>query len=257
VKTGNQTLQRFRKELCHHLAGWRNKAREDFSESNLEKELIALTNDPVYSKFHLATADYVLIRLMGRMSISIGRRLGEIYDKIPRIAAQARYSLTQEKVIAKFNGLELDIQLRLNDLSQEDAGHLSEVCKQHLEIDLASYHGIGIEIRYNFNPNDSARLRKDKELADLLKSDSLHPTYLIFAENSPRLNDAVASLTRAGWSFVIGDSALKFMSDLVGFDISNVLEQSEISDEIQSEIEQLMSDIQNSHAFNQIQRFQL
>jgi hypothetical protein len=89
VKTGNQTLQRFRKELCHHLAGWRNKAREDFSESNLEKELIALTNDPVYSKFHLATADYVLIRLMGRMSISIGRRLGEIYDKLPRIAAQA------------------------------------------------------------------------------------------------------------------------------------------------------------------------
>lgn len=238
-------------ELRHHLAGWREKARNDFAEGNFNKELASLTDDPVYAKFHLATPDYVLIRLMGRMSVSIGRRLGEIYDKIPRIAAQARYGLPREKVVAKYDGLELDVQLRSTDLSDEDRVHLSNVCNEHLRTPLAET-GIGIEIRYNFNPNDSARLRKDKHLARLLAEAGLLPVYLIFAENSPRLEDAVASLTRAGWTFIIGEPALRFMAALVGFDISRVLDDPDVSSEIKAEMDLLMQEIQSSHAFEAI-----
>ena len=196
--------RRFMEELRHHLRGWRQKVEEDFSKESFNTELASLATDPVYSKFHLASPNYVVIRLMGRMSVSIGRRLGEIYDKIPRIAAQARYNLSRGQVVAKFDGLELDVQLRPSDLSSEDRKHLQHVVRQHLAIDLSKYAGLGVEIRYNFNPNDSARLRKDKHLAQVLKEANYYPVYLIFCENSPRLADAVASLTRRGWKFIVG-----------------------------------------------------
>lgn len=252
----DQSKVRFMQELRHHLAGWREKVKNDFAKDNYDKELNQLSSDPVYAKFKLATADYILIRLMGRMSVSIGRRLGEIYDKIPRIAAQARYSLTRDKVVAKFGGLELDIRLSPEDLEKQDVPIFAEICKKHLDIDIAEYAGIGIEIRYNFNPNDSSRLRKDKHLADLLEKDNYYPIYLIFAENSPRLEDAVTSLTRAGWTFIVGEPALRFMADLVGFDISSILDEPEVAEEIQKEMELLMSEMQSSYAFNKIKRFQ-
>lgn len=244
-------LKKFLEHLRHHLKGWQSKVDNDFGKAAYDAELKGLTSDPVYSKFHLASAEYILIRLMGRMSVSIGRRLGELYDKIPRLAAQARYGLEREKVVVKFDGLELDVGLALGDLSSKDVTHLSSTCKKHLGLDLKKYKGLAIEIRYNFNPNDSARLRKDKQLAALLNDDGYFPLYLVFAENSPRLGDAVASLKRAGWQFLIGQPALQFMAEVVGFDISNVLDRTEVSKEIQEEMRSLMQSIKQSYAYKQ------
>ena len=245
-------LKRFMEELRHHLSGWRQKVREDFSHKNYHDEIEALASDPVYAKFHLATPEYVFIRLMGRMSVSIGRRLGEIYDKIPRFVAQARYNLPREEVIAKFEGLELDVRLRPDKLNAEDRKHLSAVVKKHIGVDINRFTGLAIEIRYNFNPNDSSRLRKDKSLAELLKGEQYFPLYLVFAENSPRLADAVASLTRGGWKFIIGTSALDFMAELVGFDMSKILDLELVSAEVKSEVDKLMSEIWDSYACKQL-----
>lgn len=236
--------------LRHHLQGWRDKVEADFCEDAHGVELASLSSDPVYSRFHLHSPQYVLIRLMGRMSISIGRRLGELYDKIPRIAAQARYSLQQDQVVIKFKGLELDVGLTLADLSRADQKHLSEVCHRHANVDLSGYRGLAIEIRYNFNPNDSSRLRKDVQLAELLRESGYYPMYLVFAENSPR-DEALARLTRAGWHFIVGRSALSFMADVVGFDISSVLDRPDVSAEIKREIDALSASIRHSYAYRQ------
>jgi hypothetical protein len=250
----NVALARFMEELRHHLKGWQNKVNTDFAKANFDKEINGLSVDPVYAKFHLATPDYVFIRLMGRMSVSIGRRLGEIYDKIPRFAAQGRYNLTRDQVVTKLGGLEIDIRLLFSDLDKLDQTHLQKVAKDHLKIDHSGYKGLGIEIRYNFNPNDSSRLRKDKQLAGLLIDEGLYPVYLVFADNSPRLEDAVTSLERAGWNFLIARPALDFMAEVVGFDISIVLEKEAVSDEIKKETELFMHGIWSSYAASQLTR---
>jgi len=189
---------------------------------------------------------------MGRMSISIGRRLGEIYDKIPRIAAQARFGLTAEQVVVKFSDLELDVCIPLDALGDEDAEHVKNVQTKHLPDIRTLGSGLAIEIRYNFNPNDSSRLRKDKQLGKLLSDKGYTPVYLVFAENSPRLADAVSSLRRAGWSFVIGTAALNLMADLVGFDVSAILDEQDVSEEIQKEINAMMENIKNSDMVKQV-----
>jgi hypothetical protein len=240
------TRAKFIEQIRHHLEGWRQKIAEDFSAQNLDKELKELSSDPVYSRFHLNSDDYVLIRVMGRMSISIGRRLGEIYDKIPRLAAQARFGLPLSEVVAKFSGLELDTRIPLRALTKEDKVHVQDVYERHLPKCRELVEGLAIEIRYNFNPNDSARLRKDKQLGKLLMAKGYTPIYLVFAENSPRLSDAVASLERAGWTFLIGQPALVFMADLVGFDVSAILDEPLVSQEIQKEISSLMKSIRSS-----------
>ena len=247
-----ESLTRFVEHLRHHLEGWQQKVRNDFSKGNFDEELSKLSVDPVYAKFHLATPEYVLIRLMGRMSVSIGRRLGEIYDKIPRLAAQSKFGVGRDSIVTKFDNLELDIRLFMDDLRGTDQTHVSEVVKRYLDVALSRYRGVGIEIRYNFNPNDSARLRKDRQLANVLISESYLPTYLIFAENSPRIDDAVAGLRRAGWNFLIGVTALDFMAELVGFDITKVLDRPEVSAEIERKVKALMSEMQMSYAFQKV-----
>lgn len=248
-----QAIANFMVHLRHHLKGWQAKVESDFCAEGHDAEMASLASDPVYSRFHLNSSQYVFIRLMGRMSISIGRRLGELYDKIPRIAAQARYGLRQNQVVIKFGILELDVGLTLADLSPVDQQYLTSVCAAHAGVDIRAYRGLAIEIRYNFNPNDSSRLRKDVDLAELLRGEGYYPMYLVFAENSPRLEDAVARLTRAGWHFVIGTPALAFMADVVGFDISSVLDRPEVSEEIKREIELLSSSIKGSYAYGQFQ----
>ena len=250
----NKALLRFLEELRHHIEGWKKKVYDDFGERNFYEELHALSVDPVYAKFHLATPEYVFVRLMGRMSVSIGRRLGEIYDKIPRFAAQGRYNLRRDQVVTRFDGLELDILLLFSHLDEEGLQHLSKVSGEHLMIDPNEFSGLGIEVRYNFNPNDSARLRKDKDLASLLMKQNLYPVYLVFADNSPRLEDAVKSLKRSGWNFLIASPALKFMADVVGFDISKALDDAKVSAEIRKETEQLMHNIWTSFAAKQLRR---
>ena len=143
----NVALNRFMEELRHHLGGWKEKVETDFAKENFDKEIAGLSTDPVYAKFHLNTPDYVFIRLMGRMSVSIGRRLGEIYDKIPRFAAQGRYNLERNQVVTKLDGLEIDIQLLFSDLLPDDKDYLTKIILKHLKVDHSKYTGLGIEIR--------------------------------------------------------------------------------------------------------------
>lgn len=240
--------ERFLAELRHHMAGWKTKVLKDFGEESFRAERSSLAQDPVYSKFHLCSPEYVLIRLMGRMSISIGRRLGEMYEKLPRFVAQARYGLTKDQVAPKMDGkLELDICIPFFVLSDGDVVSVKLFTKKHLGIEVQEL-GLGIEIRYNFNPNDSSRLRKDEEMAKLLRARKFLPIYLIFAENSPR-NDAIARLKRAGWIFLVGRPGIEFISELVGTDIQGLLDNPKVAAEIKKEIDELMAQIFGSFAF--------
>ncbi len=236
-------------ELRHHLAGWREKIQSDFSKANFDAELAALRGDPLYPKFNFDTPDYVNIRFMGRVSISIGRRLGEIYDKIPRRLAIEKYGITRQQVAPKFGGLELDVGLRFSEVRLDDARHIADVCKKYLGEEIRN-DGVGIEIRYNFNPNDSSRLRKDCDMADRLLDADLRPVYLIFSSISPR-NEAISRLERAGWKFLIGQVALDFATELLGMDLAEIWDRPAIKSEIKKEIDGMMSDIKNSHSFSQ------
>lgn len=240
--------QQFVAQLRHHLDGWRKKVAADFSKKSFDAELAALNSDPIYPKFHFNTAAYVNIRFMGRMSISIGRRLGEIYDKVPRLLAAARYNITPAQVAPKFGVMELDIGLRFSELSKEDSEYVQDTCETHTTVRPAE-EGIGIEIRYNFNPNDSSRPRKDVDMADELIAAKLLPIYLVFSSISPR-DEAIARLKRAGWIFLVGQSALDFATDLLGMDLTSILDRPAVSKEIKEEIEGMMTDIKLSYAFN-------
>jgi hypothetical protein len=248
----SQVEKRFLQELTHHLAGWRAKITNDFSKSNYDKELNALKSDPLYPKFNFATPDYVNIRFMGRVSISIGRRLGEIYDKIPRFVAGARFNLKPEEVAPVIGGLELDICLATNALkSNDDKTHVTNVTKAAInDFDPSKHSGLGIEIRYNFNPNDSSRLRKDEDMASKLIEKKLFPIYLIFSSISPR-DEAISRLERAGWKFLIGDKAINFSTQLLGVDLGNILDRPAVNSAIKKEVDAMMYDLKMSHSFAQ------
>lgn len=242
---------RVREALRYHLLGLRHKVEEDFSQISFERELAALRGDPVYRRWFLDSPQYVLVRFMGRISISIGRRLGEIYEKIPRFVTAARFHLSQEDIAPKFDNLELDIGIPIENLSPDDAEHVRSVVR--------SYHNnyndldLGIEIRYNFNPNDSARLRKDDRMAKLLISGNHFPIYLIFSSISPR-HEAIARLRRAGWNFLIGNQASSFMNEMLDVDFTRILETPSIRDEIEKEVNSIMERLFSSYAFTEAVR---
>jgi hypothetical protein len=238
--------RRFLDAIKHHLQGWKTKIENDFGDQRYATELADLRSDPVYSKFGFDIPEYVLVRLIGRMSISVGRRLGEIYDKLPRFVAAARFNVTPEQVAEKFDGLELDIGLRYSLLSGDDTKHVRSLLK-----DIGATlqpNGVGIEIRYNFNPNDSARLRKDVALSGYLTAKGMSPIYLIYSAISPR-DEAISRLTRAGWLFLQGDAASKFTTDLFGTDFLALLEREDVRQEIHAEVSRIMRSIFTSKAF--------
>ena len=247
------TEARFLDAIRHHLQGWRNKIASDFGRECYEVELEKLASDPVYSKFAFDCPEYVVVRLMGRMSISVGRRLGEIYDKIPRFVAGARFNIAPDRIAEKLNGLELDIGLRYSLLSQDDQAFVASVLKKQGATD--NTKGVGIEIRYNFNPNDSSRLRKDVEMAKYVQAEGLLPIYLIYSAISPR-EEAIARLTRAGWRFLQGREASDFTTELFGADFLGIMERTEVRDRIHEEVRQMMRSIFESYAFEQVARSQ-
>ncbi|MCG3776176.1 MAG: hypothetical protein JW395_3025 [Nitrospira sp.] len=237
-------------ELRHHLAGLRAKVELDFAQVSFDHELLQLKSDNLYSAFALDCSEYVLVRLMGRLSISIGRRLGEIYDKVPRLVAAARFNLTQNQVAPKLNALELDIGLSSVDLSPEDFEHVKATVASFAGWD-SDKQGVGIEIRYNFNPNDSSRLRKDVDMARYVQEAGLLPIYIIFSTISPR-NEAIARLERAGWTFMIGTDAEKFLNNLFGLEVDRVLQDPEVKAEIAASMKLTMESIVNSYAFGTV-----
>lgn len=249
-KYASNVEAKFLAALRHHLAGWRAKVAADFSSENHGKELKELQGDSLYPKFAFDRPEYVLVRLMGRMSISIGRRLGEIYDKIPRFVAAARFNIPEETVAPMMENLELDIGLRFAQVSLPDAQHIKEIILKFAGKP-AIGDGIGIEIRYNFNPNDSARLRKDCDMAGYLNDARLFPIYLVFSAISPR-NEAIARLTRAGWSFIVGEKASQFSNELFGINLGDILEQERIRTEIDREVSGLFDDMFSSAAFTEV-----
>lgn len=85
--------RRFLDAIEHHLDGLVSKIERDFSAASLKKEVDGLKGDKVYHDLGFDTIEYALVRLVGRISISVGRRLGEIYDKVPRFVAAARFGL--------------------------------------------------------------------------------------------------------------------------------------------------------------------
>lgn len=245
---------RFLSAIKHHMEGWRKKIQLDFGASSYESELAQLSADPVYQKFAFDCPEYVMVRLMGRMSISIGRRLGEIYDKIPRFVASARFNVSPEQVAEKFEGLELDICLRFDKLSQEDRKHVEAILTK-FGTGPRGAAGLAIEIRYNFNPNDSSRLRKDVDMANHVKDARLFPLYLIYSSISPR-SEAIARLTRAGWTFLQGTEASDFTTQLFGTDFLAIMEQPKVRKEIHDEVRSIMKSIFESHAYHQVTKVQ-
>ena len=243
---------RFLEELRHHMAGWVAKAREDMSANAYAQELASLRGDLLYSNFGFAIPEYVLIRLMGRMSISIGRRLGEIYDKVQRFVVARRLGLSDEQATGEYgpNNLRLDIRVPMDPLNADDEEHVRTVTARHLpDLDLTG--GLAIEVRYNFNPNDNARLRKDASFPPLLQAENLAPIYLVFSGISPRI-EAIARLRRSGWTFLIGEGASNYMTELTGIDLQGILNEPAVRAEVDREVASFMTAIYDSPAFRAV-----
>jgi hypothetical protein len=240
----------FKEQIEHHLEGLIDKIQLDFHETSFKAEVEDLKGDPIYSKFGLDTIEYALIRKMGRISISIGRRLGEIYDKIPRLIAQNAFNIPEDRIAPKMGGkLELDTCLLFSIISDEDKQHIFTVANKY--IGKNPENGIGIEIRYNFNPNDSARLRKDVDMAGYIIGEKLLPVYLIFSSISPR-DEAIARLKRAGWEFLVGKEALDFTKELYSIDMLKLLDKESIKQTISIKTKELMKSLFISHAFKAV-----
>lgn len=248
AESPEKTKARFIQLLRRALQGWQDKVDNDFSGTNAAQELNRLRSDPVYSQFGLASNGYVLIRLMGRMSISIGRRLGELYDNLPKYVAAARFGLTPSDVAAKISGLNLDVLIPFRLLIDEDRrlALTATEAATGVTVDPAR-KGLGIEIRYNFNPNDSARLRKDVSMAEGLIAEDLVPIYLVFSGISPRA-EAIARLKRAGWLFLIADDAAAYTKELLGLDLASLLSGADVQDEVRVATDGIMSAIVRSSA---------
>lgn len=239
--------------LRYHLRGIRAKVSADFCEASFEKELGDLSGDPVYEKFGFNIPEYVLIRFMGRASISIGRRLGEIYDTVPRSVAAARFGLRVDDVKLTLGNLKLDIGLRFSLLQAADVSAARDVLGRFGVKADESTQGIAIEIRYNFNPNDSSRLRKDEILARYAIDDGLAPIYLVFSSISPR-EEAIKRLGRAGWHFLVGADAIQFTEELFGLDLGGILDRSEVRQEIEAAVREIMACVCGSHTFQSVAR---
>jgi hypothetical protein len=251
LKSDSSSVEdRFLAILRANLSGLRAKVVNDFGEANFNHELEKLRGDRLYSSFAFDSPEYVLIRLMGRISISIGRRLGEIYDKIPRIAAAARFGLTPQQVAPRLENLELDVALGFAYLSDDDKQHVQRVVSTHLNNSTPD-SGLGIEIRYNFNPNDSSRLRKDEVMADHVRKAGLLPIYLVFSSISPRA-EAIARLRRAGCEFLIGESAINFAKDLLDMDLASILQRADIKAELKKEVSEISALIIKSYSFQEV-----
>ena len=238
--------------IKEQLVGLKLKVLNDFTKENFDRELSELKTDPVYSKFSFDCPEYVLIRLMGRISISVGRRLGEIYDKVPRYAASARFNLPPEKIAPKFDRLELDVGLNFTDIHGSDKDHITRIFNKFLN-GTRILNGLGIEIRYNFNPNDSSRLRKDVDMGKKLVANNLCPIYLIFSAISPR-QDAISRLKNSGWNFLIGQDAINFMSELVDLDITTILDEKVVYLNIKSVVDDIMKTLVKSYPFTEVNK---
>jgi hypothetical protein len=235
------------KMIDEHLEGLFQKIVTDFSAESFRAEISDLENDPVYNDFGLGSSDYALIRKVGRISISIGRRLGEIYDKIPRVIAEYAFGLTPDQVAPILGGkLELDTCIDFNQISKGDEVKVKKLVHDIFAIDNVA--GIGIEIRYNFNPNDSSRLRKDEDMARLVIEKRYIPVYLVFSTISPR-DEAIARLDRAGWKFLIGDNAYQFINKLYGLEFDKLFVKPQIKKVIEKHIYKIMKALYSSDPF--------
>ena len=129
------------------------------------QEFASLRGDLLYSNFGFAIPEYVLIRRMGRMSISIGRRLGEIYDKVQRFVVARRLGLSDEQATGEYgpNDLRLDIRVPIDLLNADDEEQVRPVTERHLpDLDLTG--GLAIEVRYNFNPQQQRSAVQRRQL---------------------------------------------------------------------------------------------
>ena len=244
----SDTEGRFLELLNRAYEGWKRKIELDFSATSSASELALLESDELYSTFGLATPEYVLIRLMGRVSISIGRRLGELYDNLPKYVAADRFGLTPAEVSRKVNGLNLDVCVPLDRLSADDVESVLACAGRHLKSNVAETAGLGIEIRYNFNPNDSARLRKDVAMAQGLRDEGLVPVYLVFSGISPR-DEAIKRLKGGGWEFLIASQASDFTKDLLGLDLAILFENPEVRRIVEHGVDGMMRSLFSSAAF--------
>ena len=85
-------------------------------------------------------------------------------------------------------------------------------------------------------------------MAAKLVAAGLTPIYLVFSSISPR-EEAIARLRRAGWNFIIGQPALDFATNLLGLDLSTILDRPAVKSEIEKEVSGMMDDIKKSYAF--------
>lgn len=234
--------------IRRHFEELHEKIVSEFSDIKFEKELADLQDDPVYSLWNFDREEYVLVRKIGRISISIGRRFGDIYDKLIRDAMKIRFGLTQEQVAPRLgttNPIELDARIAFNQINGAEKARIQNTISSYCET-VDEIDGLGIEVRYNFNPNDSARLRKDVAMCKLLEDDNLFPIFLVFSTSSPR-HDAIARLTRAGWLFFIGDESYNFLKEITGFDFKRFLIRDDVKEIVVTESDRIFRSLKDKY----------
>jgi hypothetical protein len=90
-------------------------------------------------------------------------------------------------------------------------------------------------------------------MAKYVKLAGLRPVYLVFSGISPRV-EAIARLKRAGWEFLVGNSAINFAKDLLGMDLASILRRADIRADLKKEVSEITELMVKSPAFQQVLR---
>lgn len=240
----NDIEKTVREIIFHELT--RMKTDEDVTE---DLAYLKIENDLLADVFLLNAPSIVQMKLGGRITTSIHRKVGDACEKATRAIIGIVYSIKPERLVA-----ERMVTIDLGDGRTEQvtrkidvllkAENLDAIKKQKLlaiipqfsteflsnvgvretyrgyDLSKAYFTGVGIEVRHAYQSADSKRVQGDKSLAELFIKERLLPVMLIY---SGLVNWSVINAYKRYWLVKVGNNAFDFIKDTTGIDFGGIL----------------------------------
>jgi hypothetical protein len=211
---------------------------------NVQKIREEHAEDPLFSRFHLDTQEFVLAKLGNGLQTSIHRKIGDLIEtniqQIIRHKLGIDSPITYDATIVvdgEEKARELDALIRPDELSGEDKERVEEFIATHgdsfnVNQTLSSfddseelpYEAIGFEIRHCYQSADSKRAQADIAMANHLINEDIMPVMLILCSDS---NQDVIGRYKNYMHVYEGENSFQLIQTLSGFDYAQFLDDRE------------------------------